>query len=42
MGFDSHYSIDMGAALKRTLALEPCMWPALLRRAALCFTPYTV
>lgn len=35
MGFDSHYSIDMGDAFKRTLALRSRT--GLLQRAALCF-----
>lgn len=35
MGFDSHYSIDMGDAFKWTLA--PCLRTGLLQRAALCF-----
>lgn len=34
MGFDSHYSIDMGDAFKWTLVL--CSGTGLLQRAALC------
>jgi len=37
MGFDSHYSVDMGAAFKRTPAPVPCLRPGLLRRAAFGF-----